>query len=122
MNDLDSMKIMLDEVKSFEPSFEPSDYYYYQNMGSYYLALEEPILDLESLFKAKELAIELKMTDSRATVLTIISSAYRLAKDYTSAEFYSLESYEFSKENDLIYETSEALEELIFVKEAQKNI
>jgi serine phosphatase RsbU (regulator of sigma subunit) len=120
INDLDSMKFTLDEIKTYEPSFYPVDYYYfYQNIGSYYIASKEPELALENLHKAKNLAIELDMTDSRATILTFISQAYRLAQNYDKAAQFSLESYEFSKQNDLIYETSEALAELILVKEVQ---
>ena len=88
-------------------------------MGSYYLISNQIDLSVEHYWKAHDIAVELEMTDSRATILMMISKAYRLKGDFKNAELYAYNSYTFSKDNGLLYETSEGLQELILVKEAQ---
>jgi serine phosphatase RsbU (regulator of sigma subunit) len=118
--DIDSTKILLDEASSYENFFDRRDYYFYnQNLGSYYLISNQIDLSVEHYWKAHDIAVELEMTDSRATILMMISKAYRLKGDFKNAELYAYNSYTFSKDNSLLYETSEGLQELILVKEAQ---
>jgi hypothetical protein len=61
------------------------------------------------------------MTDSRATILLMKAQAYRLKKDLKKAHAFAEESYLFSEENNLIYESAEALQEGIQIKREQND-
>lgn len=68
IDNLDSMKVVLDELETFKESFSPEYHYYYnQNLGTYYTSIGNYSNALKHLKTALELAIELDMTDSRAT-------------------------------------------------------
>jgi len=122
LNNLDSMKIVLDEIESYKNYFTPDyQYYYNQNLGDYYTQIGKYNKALVHLKIALNLAIDLDMTDSRATVLVLISTAHRLNEDLILAEQFCRESYDFSISNDLIFETSDALKELILIKKTQGN-
>ena len=122
LNNLDSMKIVLDEIESYKNYFTPDyQYYYNQNLGDYYTQIGKYNKALVHLKIALNLAIDLDMTDSRATVLVLISTAHRLNEDLILAEQFCRESYDFSISYDLIFETSDALKELILIKKTQGN-
>jgi len=120
--DADSMLYVLQELETLKEKFEETDYlYYHQNWGHYHVLnknYQKGILEYEL---ALEVAEKQKMTDSKATNLAALSKGYRLLGDYDKAVQYAEESYKFSQENNLIYETSEALIEWIAVKEDIKD-
>lgn len=114
----DSMKLRLQELDGLQDDFEAEDYYYYhQNWGTYFSLTK----DFQESIRQYELALDIadkeKLTDAKATGLMLLSKANRLAGNLTEADALAEQSYTFSEENNLIYETSEALIEWIEVKE-----
>jgi serine phosphatase RsbU (regulator of sigma subunit) len=108
----------LTELEKFKDIAEKSDlYYYYQNKGSYYSELSLPEQAIPYYEKAFSIAHEYKMIDSEATILMLQSQAYRKINKLDLAEKKANLSYNFSKKYNLIYEKSEALAELILIKE-----
>ena len=121
-DDLDSMRIILEELKSLQEHFSEGRYYFYnQNWGNYYFESRKYALAAEYFFKALKVAKDLKMSDSRATVLMLLGRNYRMYGQLSTAEKFAKESYDFSKNNGLIYEESEALVELITILEIKKD-
>lgn len=119
---LDSAENTLKELSTFKPSFESDDYYFYfQNWGNFWLLKGDWGKALKLFQKALKVAEEEKMTDSKATILVFIARAFRIKGDYEKAAEYGLQSYNFSMDNDLIYETNDALKELILIKEEAGN-
>ena len=120
MNMPDSMKICLEELEQYQE--EPEGYYYYyQNWGLYFLLIEDYDRSIQQFELAREVSEKQKMTDSKATILMELGRANRLKGNYSKAEEFALESYTFSQTNNLSFETLEALEELILIKEAQND-
>ncbi len=116
----DSMKICLEELEQYQE--EPEGYYYYyQNWGLYFLLIEDYDRSIQQFELAREVSEKQKMTDSKATILMELGRANRLKGNYSKAEEFALESYTFSQTNNLSFETLEALEELILIKEAQND-
>ncbi|MEZ4923435.1 MAG: SpoIIE family protein phosphatase [Crocinitomicaceae bacterium] len=117
--DADSLKLIMEELASLEDDFYPTDYlYYYQNWAHYYEIINDFHRSIQHYLLALEVAENEKMTDSKATNLANLSRAYRLNNDFKKADEIGKQAYEFSQENNLIYETSEALVEWIAAKEA----
>ena len=115
----DSMRMRLEELSELTDDFAPYDYYYYyQNWGSYYLLIKDYKRAIQQFDSALKVAEEEKITDAKATCLMFLSQANRLAGNLQKADEYAEESYTFSQENNLVYETYEALVEWIAAKEA----
>ena len=118
LNQPDSMKLRLDELSELTDEFRTYDfYYYYQNWGIYYLLIDDPERAIQQYETALKVAEKEKMTDAKATCLMLLSRAHRENKNFLKANEYAEKSYRFSQENNLIYETSEALVEWIAAKE-----
>lgn len=117
LGDIDSMKVCLDELSEMTDEFDEKDfYYYYQNWGVYYIEISDYPRAIQHFEKALKVSEEQKMTDSKATGLMFLSKAHRLNGDLQRADDFGRQSYEFSQENNLIYETSEALIEWMEAK------
>ncbi len=97
-------------------------YYYFQNWGRYYHASADYPKAIEFFEKALGVANELDMLDSKATITMFMSRTYRFDAELDKAEEMARLSYQISKDGDLIYETSEALVELLKTLEAKKDI
>ncbi|MEO9533384.1 MAG: SpoIIE family protein phosphatase [Crocinitomicaceae bacterium] len=120
--DADSMFYALTELEKLQDETgDYENYYYYQNWGMYFQLIKDYPRALQQYETAQKIAEKYKMTDSRATILMMKAQAYRLKKDLKKAEINAQESYEFSEENNLIYEGAEALAELIKIKRDQKD-
>jgi serine phosphatase RsbU (regulator of sigma subunit) len=118
----DSMKYCLEQMEKHRDDLgEYEDYYYFQNWGMYFQLIQDYNRALQQYDTAQKIAEKKKMTDSRATILMLKAQTYRLKKDLKKAELAAQESYTFSEENNLIYESSEALQELIKIKKDQKD-
>ncbi|MEX1002513.1 MAG: SpoIIE family protein phosphatase [Crocinitomicaceae bacterium] len=114
----DSMLYCLNTLEDIIGGAAPTSHYFlYQNWALYYLLIDQPKQALQQLQTALDLAVKYKMTDSKATCLTLLSIASRRNGEYENAEIYAREAYEFSEENNLIYESNEALNEWIAIKE-----
>lgn len=116
------MKYYLLELQKYTSHLKPSDFYYfYQNWGSYYLLIKDFKSAQEHFERARKIAFELNMLDSKATILYLIAKSYRKANRLEEAENWIVESYNFSKANKLIYEESEALAEYIQIMSLKKD-
>lgn len=120
INEVDSVFYCLEELKKLRPHFLRHDYYfYYQNWGQYWTMKDDYKKALEYYTQALGVSEEEKMTDSKATILVLMATAYRMNGELHFAEKFANESYDFSVENDLLYETNDALLELIQIKKAK---
>lgn len=119
-NQPDSMKYCQEEMEPLLSEDHPKQYlYYYQNWGLYYTLLEDYSRAIQQYNLALEIAEKQKMTDSKASILVLLSKAYSGQKDFKLAEEFALKSYIFSEENNLKYESSEALQELVVLSQNQ---
>ena len=118
-NQLSKADYYLSELDSLVPYLKKTDfYYYYQNKGSYFLKTNDLKKAITYYEKAEKVATINKMIDSKATVLKFLAEVYRINKKFPIAEKYAQESYEIALKNNLIFEKSEALMELILINEA----
>ena len=118
----DSLLFCLKEMESIlNPAYSSSYYYYYQNWGLYFTLTNDFSRAKQQFYLALEVAESEKMTDSKATILMSLAEAHRKNGELKLAEKFALESYQFSEMNNLNYESSEALLELITIYEKQNN-
>lgn len=117
-DDLKKAIYFLNKLELLSSYFDSENrYYFFQNKGAYYIKNKEIQRGIQLYNKAYALSIKNKMIDSQATILMLLSQAYRKMNQMQEAEKYALLSYSISKEYNLIYEKSEALSELIIIKE-----
>lgn len=122
-NQADSMLYCLEELETLMDDSTPSWYYhYYQNWGTYFLLIDEIDRSIQQYETALEVAEDLGMVDSKATCLMLLAGAYRTKGELQKAEELAEMSYNYSEENNLIYESYEALQEWLKVKEEQGDI
>ena len=120
MNMPDSMLYVLKQLESWEDKFHPSTYlYYYQNWGLYYAMIGDYKRAIQQHKLAVEISEDQKMTDSKASNLASLAAAYRKIGEIEKAEKFAKLAYEFSEENNLIFESNEALAEWIKIKETK---
>jgi serine phosphatase RsbU (regulator of sigma subunit) len=120
--DLSKADFYLNLLESLKPNFDNTSFYFLnQNKGTYYLALKDYKRAIKHYKRALKIAEINKMIDSKATILMLLAKAYRISGKYNEADKYANFSYQFSKNNKLIYEKSEALGELIQIQEKLKN-
>jgi serine phosphatase RsbU (regulator of sigma subunit) len=121
-NEPDSMKYYLDQLEGMMEGAQPKRYYfYYQNWGIYYQMVENQDRAIQLFQLALSVAEKEKLTDSKATVLNLLSEAFLAKGELLNADLYAEESYQFSEENNLVFESYEALTQWIQVKEKQKD-
>lgn len=121
-DDPDSMKIILEQLDEHLPNFDEFDYYYYnQNWGSYFVLIEDFQRGIHHYQSALKIAEKQKMIDSKATVMMLIAKAYEGLGQMADARIWAEKSYVFSEENNLIYESYEALEAWISIEKLAKN-
>jgi serine phosphatase RsbU (regulator of sigma subunit) len=114
----DSAKLCLTTVTELKDYLGESQFYYLnQNWGKYYQYVQEYEVALTYFDKALNIAEELGMTDSKATILMLIGLNYEEMNDLPNAEKFAYMSYAFSEVNNLIYEKSEALEVMLHLTE-----
>lgn len=119
-NQPDSMEYCLNETEKLLSKDRPKEFlYYYQNWGLYYTLLKDFNRAIQQYNVALEIAEEQKMTDSKATILVLLSKAYSNLSKLKLAEDYAQRSYVYSEENNLKYESAEALQELVNIYQAQ---
>lgn len=122
-SDLDSMRFCLEELESKIDKADPSlFYFYYQNWGIYFMNLEDYARAIQQFELGLKVARKEKMTDSEATCLMYLSMAHQGTGQLNLADSYAEQSYHFSEENNLIYESFEALDQWIKVKEQKGDI
>lgn len=117
-DDLEKAIYFLNKLELLSSYFDSENrYYFFQNKGAYYIKNKEIQRGIQLYNKAYALSIKNKMIDSQATILMLLSQANREMNQLQEAEKYALLSYSVSREYNLIYEKSEALSELIIIKE-----
>jgi serine phosphatase RsbU (regulator of sigma subunit) len=121
-NQLDKARYYLDELEKLAPKVDSSTVYYlYQNRGAYFIKKQLYNQGIFNYQKAYKLAKKEKMVDSQATILMLLSHAHRQKNELKESEKYAMLSYYISDKYKLIYEKSEAIIELINIKEALKD-
>lgn len=122
IGELSKADFYLAELESFLPTIKMGDlFYYHQNKGFYHFALNDYQKAIEYFNKAYSIATKSNMIDSKASILTALSKAYRYQNKLKEAEKYAQSSYEVAKKFKLIFEENEALTELILIKESLKD-
>lgn len=117
-NNLSKANDFLNKLEALTPHLSSRSFYYlYQNKGAYYIKKQQIKKGITYYNLAHEIALKNKMTDSHTTILMLLSQAYRFINNFAEAEKNALLSYEVAKKHNLIYEKSEALSELITIKE-----
>ena len=121
-NELDSAHFFLSKLNEFKEELsDHSLYYYYQNWGTYFklsqnyqkaIAFEEKALQIAELYD---------MLDSKATIKKELATTYLGNGEIEKAKEHAKISYDISKQHDLIYEKSEALEVLVNISELEQN-
>ncbi len=112
----DSAYIALNKLFAYETKMSnPKKYYMFQNFGMYYYEIKDYKNAVYNFEKALQIAETENMTDSKATVLMLISKTYLAKKGYTKAFSFIEKSILISKEHKLIYELNEAYDQLILL-------
>ncbi len=113
-NQLNKSKAALDTLMKMQTYFKKADFYfYYQNLGSYYLFQHKYNKAIQAFSQAKHEAEKNQMIDSYATILSTIAIPYKKKGDFAKAEEYLKISIHVAQENKLSHELNEALTELI---------
>ncbi len=114
----DSVKPYLDELTTYKSQFTPTQYYYYhQNWGRYYQNVGMFDSAEVHLFKGLKVAEEQNMVDSKATMLYNLSNFYKTTGLLGKAMQFGKQSLEYSRQNKLLFEASDALSLLIELAE-----
>lgn len=114
----DSAKYCLTVLGGLKEHIGESQFYYLnQNWGKYYQYIKEYEVALTYFDEALNIAEDLGMTDSKATILMLIGLNYEEMDDLANAEKFAYMSYAFSEVNNLIYEKSEALDVMLHLAE-----
>jgi len=118
---LDSMRQCLIELDQFESSLRPPENYYrLQNWGIYFNEMKEYDSAIFKYDQARIIVEQLNFTDSKATLLSLLAQSHRLNGQVKIAEQLGIEGYEYAVKNNLIYESSENLVEVIAALANQK--
>lgn len=113
-NDPDSSFYYLNELDKLKEGIDgTSQYYYYQNWGSYYQLKQNYAKAILFEKKALQVATLFDMLDSKATIHKMLASSYLANDEVEQAIENAKISYDISVKNNLIYEKSEALEQLV---------
>lgn len=113
-NNIDSSFYYLNELDKLKDGIDgTSQYYYYQNWGSFYQLKQNYAKAISFEKKALLVATLFDMLDSKATIHKMLASSYLANDEVEKAIENAKQSYDISVKNNLIYEKSEALEGLI---------
>ncbi|MBS1637928.1 MAG: SpoIIE family protein phosphatase [Bacteroidetes bacterium] len=113
-NKYDEAEKTLNNLETYFPSMQESTrYYFYQNKGSLFLAQGKADKAITQYMNALDVARNLKMIDSEATILMKLGEAYRLNQDITNARKYLFQSEQVCLTNKLDHELVETYEEII---------
>jgi serine phosphatase RsbU (regulator of sigma subunit) len=118
----DSAYLALNKLFFYETKMSNKDrYFFYQNFGNYYNETGDYNNAIINYTKALNFAEKENLTDSRVTILTLISIPHRNKKEYDVALDYITKSIDLAQQNNFIYELNEAYNELILIYESKND-
>jgi serine phosphatase RsbU (regulator of sigma subunit) len=121
IKDLPKAQYYLGELEKLTPKIDKTDlFYFYQNKGWYYFQSADYKNAINFFHKGLELAIQENMIDSHASILNALSKSHEKENVLKEAESFALQSLAIANKNNLIFEKSQALEQLIVIYECQK--